>query len=93
MGKGGWSAEDLNLATFESASNINPFYDEKTKGFSLKALHTTQSSVLPDYMGRYSTIYSSDITCYKCRIEQICHYPKIGKGGGITTRFPFGRKI
>ena len=30
-------AEDLNLATFESASNINPFYDEKTKGFSLKA--------------------------------------------------------
>ena len=37
MGKGGWSAEDLNLATFESASNINPFYDEKTKGFSLKA--------------------------------------------------------
>ena len=35
-------------------------------------------------MGRYSTIYSSDITCYKCRIEQICHYPKIGKGGGIT---------
>ena len=49
--------------------------------------------VLPDYMGGYSTIYSSDITCYKCRIEQICHYPKIGKGGGITTRFPFGRKI
>lgn len=37
MGKGGWSAEDLNLVTFESASNINPFYDEKTKGFSLKA--------------------------------------------------------
>lgn len=26
-----------DLATFESASNINPFYDEKTKGFSLKA--------------------------------------------------------
>ena len=37
MGKGGWSAEDLNLASFESASNVNPFYDEKTKGFSLKA--------------------------------------------------------
>ena len=37
MGKGGWSAEDLNLASFESASNVNPFYDEQTKGFSLKA--------------------------------------------------------
>lgn len=36
MGKGGWSAEDLNLAYFESAANINPFYDEQTKGFSLK---------------------------------------------------------
>lgn len=36
MGKGGWSAEDLNLAFFESAANINPFYDEQTKGFSLK---------------------------------------------------------
>ncbi len=37
MGKGGWSAEDLNLAFFESAANVNPFYDEQTKGFSLKA--------------------------------------------------------
>ena len=36
MGKGGWSAEDLNLAFFESAANVNPFYDEQTKGFSLK---------------------------------------------------------
>lgn len=37
LGKGGWSAEDLNLASFESAANVNPFYDENTKGFSLKA--------------------------------------------------------
>lgn len=36
MGKGGWSAEDLDLAYFESAANINPFYDEQTKRFSLK---------------------------------------------------------
>lgn len=37
IGKGGWSAEDLNLPTFQSDTNINPFYDAETGKFSLKA--------------------------------------------------------
>lgn len=37
VGKGGWSAEDLNLETFESNTNGNPFYDSGTGAFSLKA--------------------------------------------------------
>lgn len=37
VGKGGWSAEDLNLKTFQTEDNLNPFFDEKTSKFSLKA--------------------------------------------------------
>lgn len=36
VGKGGWSAEDLNLKTFETENNLNPFFNEKTSKFSLK---------------------------------------------------------
>lgn len=36
VGKGGWSAEDLDLETFESDTNRNPFYDADTGAFSLK---------------------------------------------------------
>lgn len=36
VGKGGWSAEDLFLPTFESEKNVNPFYDPGAGGFSLK---------------------------------------------------------
>lgn len=37
VGKGGWSAKDLNLKTFQTEDNLNPFFDEKTSKFSLKA--------------------------------------------------------
>ena len=37
VGKGGWSAEDLNLKTFQTEDSLNPFFDEKTSKFSLKA--------------------------------------------------------
>lgn len=37
VGKGGWSAEDLNLKTFESDSSLNPFFNAETSKFSLKA--------------------------------------------------------
>ena len=36
IGKGGWSAEDLNLSVFESETNVNPFYNETSQKFSLK---------------------------------------------------------
>lgn len=36
VGKGGWSAEDLNLKTFESDSSLNPFFNAETSKFSLK---------------------------------------------------------
>lgn len=36
VGKGGWSAEDLNLKTFQAEDSLNPFFNEKTSKFSLK---------------------------------------------------------
>ena len=36
VGKGGWSAEDLFLPTFQTENNVNPFYDPETRDFSLR---------------------------------------------------------
>ena len=36
VGKGGWSAEDLFLPTFEAENNVNPFYDPEARDFSLR---------------------------------------------------------
>lgn len=48
VAKGGWSAEDLNLPTFESETNINPFYDETTGKFSLKAFLNKYKTLADD---------------------------------------------
>lgn len=51
VGKGGWSAEDLNLEVFESDTNINPFYDADTDAFSLKT-----------FLDKYKTLDDDGVT-------------------------------